>query len=78
MGSSTNHVDGCAPYPCGLFNDPLYSQKTCKVPIYWNFKIQTDFKLFLEYLVANTIILYSSNSSNTCKFLISNVKMWEL
>ena len=36
------------------------SKKIFKVPIYWKFKIQTYYKLFVEYLVPNTFILHSS------------------
>ena len=51
--------------------------KKFTVGIYWNFEIQIYYKIFVEYLVPNTFMLYSSNSSSTCKFPISNVKMWE-
>ena len=58
------HFGNPPPCPCGFFNDPppfgFISKKIFKVPIYWKFKIQTYYKLFVEYLVPNTFILHSS------------------
>ena len=57
------HFGNPPPCPCGFFNDPpsrFISKKIFKVPIYWKSKIQTYYKLFVEYLVPNTFILHSS------------------
>ena len=46
-------------YPCRFSNDTPSAlfKKKFTVQIYWNFKIQTYCKVFVEYLVPNTFIL---------------------